>query len=279
MGFPAQTQYQSVCDQGLGLVRPLKIRDLNDSYGWNHGSVRPPSYGAYGRLRTLLMLSQARSLLKPQSSVLEIAANDAALSACLALEGHSVTANDLREENLRNAVANFSNGADIRLLPGDIFEIEPSQAGSFDLVTACEIIEHVAHSVSFLQQLKRFLAPGGRILLTTPNGSYFRNKLPTHSQIEDFAALEKEQFKPDSDGHLFLITPEEMKQIATDAGLHIDEISVWGTPFISGQCGFRHFGAALPLSSWYALERFACAAPTPVIHRLGNSMVVVLSVR
>ncbi len=68
-----------------------------------------------------------------------------------------------------------------------------------------EIIEHVAHPLELLGHLKNFLEPGGRLMLTTPNGSYFRNKLPTYSEVQDFSELETRQFMPDVEGHLFSV--------------------------------------------------------------------------
>ncbi len=145
---------------------------------------------------------------------MEIAAGDAALCACLERFGSDVVANDLRREHLQSSLGNFGNRERIGILPGNAFDLDPAATGEFDLVIACEIIEHVAHATDLLKQLRRFLCPGGRILLTTPNGAYFRNKLPTHSQIKDFKELESKQLKPDADGHLFLITPGETRQLA-----------------------------------------------------------------
>jgi 2-polyprenyl-3-methyl-5-hydroxy-6-metoxy-1,4-benzoquinol methylase len=108
-------------------------------------------------MRAMLTLLEA-SALKPKT-VLEVAAGDAALSACLATMGCSAAANDLRAENLANAVTNFTNAESIRCLPGNLFDLDPREIGQFDLVIACEIVEHVAHTVDFLQQLKRFVAP------------------------------------------------------------------------------------------------------------------------
>ena len=246
-------------------------------YGWNYGVARPPSYSAYGRLRALLALGESRALHPKR--VLEVAAGDAALSACLQQSGCEVVANDLRQENLYQSVANFRNSSQIRILPGNLFDLDPADTGRFDLVIACEIIEHVAHAVEFLQQLKRFLTDDGHLLLTTPNGAYFRNKLQTHSQVEDFAALESLQFKPDADGHLFLITPAEMRQITSQAGFDVHRLLVWGTPFISGQSGLRVLSKILPAPLCYALERLCQRLSSPILHRLGNSMSVLLSPR
>jgi 2-polyprenyl-3-methyl-5-hydroxy-6-metoxy-1,4-benzoquinol methylase len=41
--------------------------------------------------------------------------------------------------------------------------------GSFDLVTAVEVIEHVENPIGFLRNIGNMLAPGGVAVLTTPN--------------------------------------------------------------------------------------------------------------
>lgn len=259
--YPDFALFRSVCSEGLSKIRPLRNRASgnDDPLGWNYGSGWPPSYLAYGRMRAMLTLLEA-SALKPKT-VLEIAAGDAALSACLAKAGCTTVANDLRAENLSSAVANFSNAESIRCLPGNLFDLAPEQIGRFELVIACEIIEHVAHTVEFLSQLKRLTAPRGRILITTPNGAYFGNKLPTHSQIKDFNALEKDQFKPDADGHLFLITPRELHDLAHQAGLEVERMILWGTPAVTGHTGFAMLSGPAACWGWYQLERFSQNLP------------------
>jgi 2-polyprenyl-6-hydroxyphenyl methylase/3-demethylubiquinone-9 3-methyltransferase len=210
-------------------------------------------------------------------SVLEVAAGDAALSACLASKQCSVAANDLRGEHLQAAVGAFTNGHEIRLFPGNLFDLDPSTTGQFDLVIACEVIEHVANTISFLEQLKRFVAPGGRILLTTPNGSYFRNKLPTHSMIKDFKALESQQFKPDADGHLFLITPKEMEDLAGRAGLVVQNMSLWGTPFVTGHVGMSMISAKAAFPIFYGLEHLFQVLPIKIRAKISLSFSVLLS--
>jgi len=170
----------------------------NDVEGWNYGSAWPPSYGAFGRLRCLTTLELALSL-RPRR-VLELAAGNGALSACLAACGIDVAVNDLRAEILKSAIADFTSEDRISLLPGNLFDLDPQEAGLFDLIIASEVLEHLAHTDDFLRHLKRFLTSEGQIVLTTPNGSYFRSNLPTHSMVVDFNALESNQFRPDADG-------------------------------------------------------------------------------
>ncbi len=46
----------------------------------------------------------------------------------------------------------------------------PFEDASFDLVTSFQVIEHVADVPPFLSEIDRVLRPGGRAVLTTPNG-------------------------------------------------------------------------------------------------------------
>jgi 2-polyprenyl-3-methyl-5-hydroxy-6-metoxy-1,4-benzoquinol methylase len=124
-------------------------------------------------------------------------------------------------------------------LGGNLFDSNPDQTRLFDLVIACEVLEHVAHTTDFLRQLKGFITATGRLLPTTPNGACFRNRLPAYSQMKDLGSLESFQFKPDADGHLFLITPVELMQLAHDAGLAVERLNLWGTPLITGYCNSR----------------------------------------
>lgn len=43
------------------------------------------------------------------------------------------------------------------------------EGGSFDLVTAVEVIEHLESPINFLQNVRRLLNPTGVAIMTTPN--------------------------------------------------------------------------------------------------------------
>ena len=45
--------------------------------------------------------------------------------------------------------------------------------GEFDVVTMCDVLEHVADTKSFLSEYARVLRPGGLLVINTPNASSF----------------------------------------------------------------------------------------------------------
>jgi 2-polyprenyl-6-hydroxyphenyl methylase/3-demethylubiquinone-9 3-methyltransferase len=114
-------------------------------------------------------------------------------------------------------------------------------------------------------------------LITTPNGSYFRNKLPTYSAIKDFDALERQQFKPDADGHLFLITPGEMADLAGKAGLSVERMVVWGTPAVTGHIRLSMFASSALCWTCYHLERFSQELPATFKEKACFNLAAVLS--
>jgi SAM-dependent methyltransferase len=74
-----------------------------------------------------------------------------------------------------------------------------SSGRRYDVVTASHVIEHVAEPLQFLEQCRRLLQPGGRIILRTPNAQSFGHRIygaawrglepPRHLQIFTLPAL------------------------------------------------------------------------------------------
>jgi 2-polyprenyl-6-hydroxyphenyl methylase/3-demethylubiquinone-9 3-methyltransferase len=104
----------------------------------------------------------------------------------------------------------------------------------FDAVLITEIIEHVAHPDDFLAKAAALVRPGGYIVMTTPNGGYFRNPLPKFSECADPAVFESVQFKPNADGHIFLLHLDEIEPLARRAGLKVEKIALFTNPLTAG---------------------------------------------
>ena len=60
--------------------------------------------------------------------------------------------------------------------------------GTYDLVMACEVVEHVTDVPAFLTALEVMVAPGGRIALSTPAGTFGEGNNPHH--LRTFRAID-----------------------------------------------------------------------------------------
>ena len=170
--------------------------------------------------------------------VLDLAAGQGNFSIVLAKLGYRVTWNDLRED--LQGYVRLKTDLPLEFRPGNLFELPRESVGLFDAIVATEIIEHVAHPDDFLRQVAEFLVPGGSIVLTTPNGAYMRNTLPRFSDFPDPSVFESSQFKPDGDGHIFLLYPDEMITLANRAGLAVERREFFNNPLTSGHLKTRH---------------------------------------
>lgn len=59
----------------------------------------------------------------------------------------------------------YGTGVDANL---DISEMSTVADASFDLIIACDVLEHVVHDRDAMREIRRVLAPGGSAILTVP---------------------------------------------------------------------------------------------------------------
>ena len=52
----------------------------------------------------------------------------------------------------------------------------------YDLVTCCEVYEHVLDTEAFVAALHTYIKPGGRLILTTPRGSWLMGMQTTYHE-------------------------------------------------------------------------------------------------
>lgn len=243
--------------------------DLMEVFGeLNH---RGYSYSYWNRRDITIQLVQHAA--SPPARVLDIAAAQGNFSIALANLGYAVTWNDLRED-LQGYVQLKHDGNPIIYLPGNAFEVAQDQR--FDVVLATEIIEHCAHPDEFLSRASELVVPGGHIVITTPLGSYFRNKLPKFTECDDPSMFESIQFKPNADGHIFLLHQDELCSLAAGTGLHVKKTFITNNPLTSGHLKTERLLKIIPKGFIDIIEKVSRRTPTHLAYRIHSNIGVLL---
>jgi 2-polyprenyl-6-hydroxyphenyl methylase/3-demethylubiquinone-9 3-methyltransferase len=219
-----------------------------------YGKISDHGYAyAYDNRRreTLRLLTE---VLSPGARVLDVAAAQGNFSLALAEVGFDVTWNDLRAE-LADYVRLKHERGKIEFAAGNAFEL--AFPALFDAVLITEIIEHVAHPDDFLIRAAALVRLGGYIVMTTPNGGYFKNRLPKFSECADPSVFESVQFKPNSDGHIFLLHVDEIEPLAQRAGLVVEKIALFTNPLTAGHVKTEVLLKILPRGFVKLAERFS----------------------
>lgn len=199
-------------------------------------------------------------------TVLDVGCAQATLAMLLAEEGKSVTAVDIRAQFLDYARTRYERG-DIRFVASNVFDA--GDIGTFDLVIANQIIEHLVHPADFLRKLAQFARPGGLLVVSTPNHSYFRSRLPSHTELGDPAQHESRQFSAGGGDHFFAYTEDELRAAARNAGLEVGEVVYYETPWISGHFLFRFLHPLLPVRALRFFDRLSLKlAPRKLAHQI-----------
>jgi SAM-dependent methyltransferase len=109
--------------------------------------------------------------LRPGETVLDLGCGDGWLTRRIAAAGVRVTGVEVAEAALARA-RSAAPEVDFRLAPID--GPLPLDDAGFDVVWSSEVIEHVADTGTWLNEIRRVLRPGGRLLLTTPSHGRLR---------------------------------------------------------------------------------------------------------
>jgi SAM-dependent methyltransferase len=133
------------------------------------GQVEPDLWAEhFSRYRFAASLS--KSLLRPPE-ILDIGCGAGYGTAALAESASSATGIDLAPDAIDYARAHYTN-PHLRFLPGSAMAL-PFADASFDLITAFEVIEHLADGATLLAEARRVLRPNGVLLVSTPNTTYY----------------------------------------------------------------------------------------------------------
>ena len=151
--------------------------------------------------------------LKPLTGkrALDVGCGAGLLCEPLARLGAGVTGVDAAAENIAAARDHAAGaGLTIDYRAGELASLA---LGQFDLVTCMEVLEHVADKPAFVAALAASLAPGGLLILSTPNRTR-QSRLLLVGAAELVGAIPRGTHHWDD-----FVTPIELHDLLADAGL------------------------------------------------------------
>jgi len=97
--------------------------------------------------------------------------------------GCRVVGIDLASNKIKNAIRYYQDHPNNHLatfISEDIYQVNPADFPPFDLVIMKDTIEHIPHQAVFLENLKKFMAPQGKVFFSFPP---WRMPFGGHQQI------------------------------------------------------------------------------------------------
>jgi SAM-dependent methyltransferase len=244
-------------------VQALYRHDLQEI--WDR-SIAPQIWNQYhNQLDQYLGIAGDRPL-----DILDVGCAQGTLALLLAERGHRVTAVDLRPEFLDYARSRQTHGI-VTFMQANVLEDEIP--GRYDIVFANQLIEHLVYPAQFLARLRKNLRAGGLLVVTTPNGDYLRNQLPSFSELGDPRQWEHLQFTADGDGHFYAYVAEELVALFGAAGFSQVQARFFESPMISGHMKIRHIHGIVPAQLLRGADRLLLALPW-LARRLAHQLMV-----
>ena len=154
-------------------------------------------------------------------AALDVGCGGGLLSEALAKAGANVTAIDLAPNLLKVArLHGLESGIKVGYRQVAVEVLADEAAGSFDVVTCMEMLEHVPDPAAIVAACARLLKPGGRLFLST------LNRTPAAFALAIVGAEYVARLLPKGT-HLYrdFIKPAELARMLRDAGLQLEDVT------------------------------------------------------
>lgn len=152
-----------------------------------------------------------------RATVLDVGCGAGFLSNYLALQGHEVTGIDISSSSLEVAKLHDKT-ARVKYLYGNAYEL-PFDNGSFDVVCAMDILEHIDKPFRLIQEASRVLRPGGLFFFHTFNRTWMSNLIVIKGV---------DWFVPNAPKNMHVydlfIKPDELRLMCEKASMNVEAI-------------------------------------------------------
>jgi SAM-dependent methyltransferase len=194
----------------------VDVKPYYDTYWSDHG------YNPVGGDLTPSLRMLMEQFIRPGSDCLDVGCGDGRTAGPWLLgHGCNYVGVDISETAVRQATA---SGLDARLI--EDASVLPFKDGSFDIGLMVEVLEHLFTPHHAVADMHRVLRPGGVLLVTVPNISYWRRRvdLALFGRWNPFGDdLSVKQ--PWRDPHIRFFNPRSMRQMllgARFADVHVE---------------------------------------------------------
>jgi 2-polyprenyl-3-methyl-5-hydroxy-6-metoxy-1,4-benzoquinol methylase len=111
--------------------------------------------------------------VEPGASILDLGCGTGALSRRLAAMGYMVTACDIAEQMIEEGIKASASAAICWRLLQPSWTRLPFEPNAFDAIVASSVFEYVPSISDVLEECRRILKPGGRLIFSVPNPSHY----------------------------------------------------------------------------------------------------------
>ena len=186
------------------------------------------------RLRGLIA-----SAVTPRSRVLDAGCGDGGKYGTWLAD----LAGEYRGVDISEQAAATARGRGLNAVRVDDIADLPFEDSSFDACVCIEVLEHLVFPLECAQELRRVLKPGGTLIVTVPNTTYWRRRI-------DFALLGRWHplgnpdgaLHPWEDAHVRFFTRKTLDRMLTNVGFETQVFGVGGSLFGDLPWVARRFG-------------------------------------
>ena len=107
------------------------------------------------------------------SDILEVGCGMGYLTYALNKTGYNAKGIDISRTAIERAIASYGKHYEAK----DVHDYCKMASGKYDVVISTEVIEHIPNPIDFIKDLLKLCKPKGYVLITTPNKTFYPNKM------------------------------------------------------------------------------------------------------